>query len=170
MQEDSIKFKIYFSEKGGCMPKEEQLKKLLKENGLKITTQRIAILQVLSNGQDKHLTAEEIYDCVRTTYPDIGLATVYRTIQALAERKLIEKLNLDDGHVRYEISKKESGRNIHHHHHLVCLKCGKVLSFQDDLLEELENRIKNTQGFHVTDHEVKLFGYCNHCMSKKDVI
>lgn len=143
--------------------KQEQLKKLLKENGLKITIQRIAILEVLENGQDQHFTAEEIYDKVKQDYPDIGLATVYRTIQALAERKIIEKLNLDDGYVRYEISKKNKADNLHHHHHLICLNCGAVLSFKDDLLEELEERIYKTKGFRVLDHEVKLFGYCENC-------
>ena len=51
----------------------------------------------------------------------------------------------------------------HHHHHLICMKCGKVISFQDDLLEGLETKIAETTGFHVVDHEVKLYGYCVEC-------
>src|SRR5690554_2744133 len=120
---------------------QEQFKELLKKNGLKVTTQRIAILEVLSSRPGEHLTAEEIYDLVREKYQDIGLATVYRTIQMLSELDLIDKLNLDDGYVRYEISNKHHDEGCHHHHHLICLDCGNIYTFQDDLLETLETRI-----------------------------
>ena len=143
---------------------QEQFKTLLKRNGLKVTTQRVAILEVLNNRPGTHMTAEEIYDCVRRKYPDIGLATVYRTIQLLSELNLIDKLNLDDGYVRYEIGRKSPVEACHHHHHLICLDCGNIYAFQDDLLETLEERIKVTLGFEVVDHEVKLYGHCNKCL------
>lgn len=142
---------------------QNDFKELLKMNGLKVTTQRIAILDVLSNRPDEHLTAEEIYECVKVQYPDIGLATVYRTIQMLSELNLIDKLNLDDGYVRYEIGKDKETECGHRHHHLICLACGQVLTFQDDLLENLESKIQKTMKFLVTDHEVKLYGYCKDC-------
>lgn len=142
---------------------QERFKMLLKENGLKVTKQRITILEVLEDRPGKHLTAEEIYDCVKEQYPDIGLATVYRTIQLLSELHLIDKLNLDDGYVRYEIGKAGSSTDTHHHHHLICLDCGNVSSFEDDLLDTLEKRITENVGFEVVDHEVKLFGYCKEC-------
>lgn len=146
---------------------QEMFKELLKENGLKVTTQRIAILDVLQSRPDTHLTAEEIYEHVRELHPEIGLATVYRTIQLLSDLHLIDKLNLDDGYVRYEIGKKHGGLGTHHHHHLVCLECGKVLSFEDDMLESLENRIKEAMNFEIVDHEVKLYGYCKDCQKKR---
>jgi Fur family ferric uptake transcriptional regulator len=145
---------------------QEQFKELLKNNGLKVTTQRIAILEVLQNRPGKHLTAEEIYEYVKEDYPEIGLATVYRTIQLLSELNLIDKLNLDDGYVRYEIGKMADLDARHHHHHLICLDCGKVFSFEDDLLETLEDRIKKSMGFEVVDHEVKLYGHCKECSAK----
>jgi Fur family ferric uptake transcriptional regulator len=145
---------------------QEHFKSLLKQNGLKVTTQRVAILEVLNSRPGKHLTAEEIYDYVKKKYPEIGIATVYRTIQMLSELDLIDKLNLDDGYVRYEISKHNNEDAGHHHHHLICLKCGNVYAFQDDLLETLEERIKATMGFEVVDHEVKLYGHCKKCRSK----
>ena len=149
---------------GGNMPdNQEQFKYLLKQNGLKVTTQRIAILEVLNSRPGEHLTAEEIYDFVRVKYPDIGLATVYRTIQMLSELNLIDKLSLDDGYVRYEISKNDTEETGHHHHHLICLDCGNIYTFQDDLLETLETRIEETLGFEVVDHEVKLYGHCKKC-------
>ena len=107
---------------------QEQFKDLLRTNGLKITNQRIGILEVLSNRPGEHLTAEEIYDYVKLEYPDIGLATVYRTIQLLSELDLIDKLNLDDGYVRYEIGNKAKEESCHHHHHLICLSCGRLKS------------------------------------------
>lgn len=146
---------------------QEMFKELLKENGLKVTTQRIAILDVLQSRPDTHLTAEEIYEHVREQYPEIGLATVYRTIQLLSDLHLIDKLNLDDGYVRYEIGKKDGSFGTHHHHHLICLGCGKVLSFEDDMLESLENRIKDAMDFDIVDHEVKLYGYCKDCQKNR---
>lgn len=146
----------------------ERFKAILKEKGLKVTTQRILILEVLSQSPDRHLTAEEIYELVKGDYPEIGLATVYRTIQLLLELGLIDKINLDDGYVRYEIGKMGEDDSKHHHHHLICLECGNVSSFEDDLLDRLEERIKETISFKVTDHEVKLYGYCKNCLNNRE--
>lgn len=144
----------------------EKFINLLRERGLKVTNQRIGVLETLASQPDKHLTAEEIYDKVKQEYPEIGLATVYRTIQLLLELHLIDKISLDDGCVRYEIARTDSDATKHHHHHLVCLSCGNVFSFEDDLLEELENKIKEKTDFRVVDHEVKLYGYCRECADK----
>ncbi|SCP95958.1 Fur family transcriptional regulator [Anaerobium acetethylicum] len=147
--------------------KRDKFKALLKEKGLKVTTQRVMVLEVLSQCPDRHLTAEEIYELVKADYPEIGLATVYRTIQLLLELNLVDRINLDDGYVRYEIGQADNSEVKHHHHHLICLECGKVSSFEDDLLDELEKKIIDTASFQVTDHEVKLYGYCKECLSKK---
>lgn len=141
---------------------QDDFKELLKKNGLKVTAQRVAILEALEQRPGCHLTAEEIYDCVKEEYPEIGLATVYRTVQLLSELNVIDKLSLDDGYIRYEIGKMEQP-NGHHHHHLICLNCGKVFAFEDDLLETLEERIAESLDFQVVNHEVKLFGYCKNC-------
>lgn len=144
----------------------EEAKDLLKENGLKVTEQRIRVLLALSASPDKHLTAEEIYEIVKTDFPKIGLATVYRTIQVLLDLHLVDRINLDDGFVRYEIGTVDPKKMKHRHHHLICQKCGKVISFQDDLLEGLEKTILTTTGFRVMDHEVKLYGICVECGGK----
>ncbi len=141
---------------------------LLKDKGLKVTTQRLLVLEALASCPDEHLTAEEIYEMVKADYPEIGLATVYRTIQILWDLHLIDRISLDDGFVRYEIGNVGMGTAKHHHHHLICTKCGKINSFEDDLLEELEDKITRTTGFHVMDHEVKLYGYCEECGGKTD--
>ena len=141
----------------------EKFKQLLKEKGLKVTRQRLLVLEAILSCPEEHLTAEEIYDLVKFSYPEIGLATVYRTIQLLNELHLIDRINFDDGFVRYEMGNTHSGGKKHHHHHLICMKCGRVISFQDDLLEELEEKITVTAGFRIVDHEVKLYGYCVEC-------
>lgn len=141
----------------------EQFKQLLKQKGLKVTNQRLMVLEAIASQPEAHLTAEEIFELVKVDYPEIGLATIYRTIQLLSELHLIDRVNFDDGFVRYEIGNTHNHEQKHHHHHLICKKCGKVISFQDDLLEELEDKITATTGFIVVDHEVKLYGYCVEC-------
>lgn len=145
-------------DKEGCV-------QLLREKGQKVTNQRVGVLEVLSGGEDCHLTAEEIYDNVREKYPDLGLATVYRTIQLLLDLKIIDRINLDDGSARYGMGRQDA-KTKHHHHHLICLSCSKVFSFDGDLLETLEEFIQETDGFQVVDHEVKLYGYCKACQQK----
>ncbi len=81
----------------------EKFKEMLREKGLKVTNQRILVLEVLADHRDKHLTAEDIYELVREDYPEIGLATIYRTVQLLLEMQLVDRINLDDGCARYEI-------------------------------------------------------------------
>lgn len=144
----------------------EKFQKILKEKGLKVTSQRLVVLEALGSNPERHLTAEEIYEIVKVDNPEIGLATVYRTVQLLLELELIERINLDDGYVRYEIGDMEEAPH-HRHHHLICLKCGKVSAFQDDMLEKLEQSVQNSQGFQVTDHEVKLYGYCADCLTEE---
>ncbi len=146
---------------------QENFKDMLKEKGLKVTNQRVIILKVLASSPGMHLTTEEIYDLVKDEYPEIGLATVYRTIQILLDLNLIDKINLNDGFVRYEIAEDEHRDSGHHHHHLICTECGNVFSFEDDLLENLEEKISSKTGFEVIDHEVKLYGYCKNCKKER---
>ncbi len=140
-----------------------EVKKLLKEKGLKVTAQRLAVLETVASRPEEHLTAEEIFTLVKVSCPDIGLATVYRTIQLLNELGLIDRISFDDGAVRYEIGSAPDREQKHRHHHLICRRCGRVFSFQEDLLEELEAKITATTGFAVVNHEVKLYGYCREC-------
>lgn len=138
----------------------DTVKEKFKDEGYKLTTQRRAILNVIVDNHDKHLSSEEIYDIVKTKYPEIGIATVYRTLQLLEKLNIIYRLNFDDGCNRYELN-YNSGN--HHHHHLICLKCGKVMEVKLDLLENLENEIENENNFKIVDHNVKFFGYCVDC-------
>ena len=144
----------------------EEFKRRLKEKGLKITNQRLMVLETLGLSSSQHLTAEQIYDKVKADNPEIGLATVYRTIQVLLELHLIDRVNFDDGSERYEIVRTGATGARHHHHHLICINCGKVFEFEEDMLEGLETEIEKKTGFRVIDHEVKLYGYCKECGGK----
>lgn len=145
---------------------QELLNEKLREKGLKVTQQRILVLQVLADKSGSHMTAEDIYELIREKYPEIGLATVYRTLQLLLEIQLVDSINMDDGCVRYEIGHMFEGEMKHNHHHLICRACGTVFPFEDDLLDELESHIEEATGFHVLDHKLKFYGLCKDCLNK----
>ncbi|GFR36389.1 Fur family transcriptional regulator [Thermobrachium celere] len=138
----------------------EKLKQSLKNKGYKLTPQRRAVLNVIMENEGKHLSSEEIYDIVKQDCPDIGLATVYRTLNLLEKMGVICKMNFDDGCNRYELVRDEED---HQHHHLVCKGCGRVEEVEDDLLEVLEQKIEEKYNFKINDHSVKFYGYCSEC-------
>lgn len=138
----------------------EDIKDILREEGYKLTTQRKAILDAIIENHEKHLNPEEIYDLVKSKNPDIGIATVYRTLQLFEKLNIVYRVNFDDGYNRYELNYNTEN---HQHHHLICLRCGKVIEVKMDLLEILENEIEREYGFNIVDHNVKFFGYCSDC-------
>ncbi len=137
----------------------QTVREKLQKNDYKLTPQREIILQTFTDNTDQHLSAEDVYGLVKAKHPEIGLATIYRTLDLLAELQVLQKLNFGDGRSRYEFNDKE----VHHHHHLICLGCGIVAEFSEDLLEKLEQAISNHNGFKITDHELKFYGYCHDC-------
>lgn len=141
----------------------DEVKERFKREGYKLTTQRRAILDAIIENSGSHLSPEEIYEVVKLKYPEIGLATVYRTLQLFEQLDIVCKLNFDDGCNRYELN---SDSNDHHHHHLICLNCGKVIEVKLDLLENLEYEIEREGKFKIVDHNVKFFGYCIECRDK----
>ena len=141
---------------------QERFKEALRERGLKVTSQRLQVLETIADHPGEHLTAEDIYELARVDHPEIGLATIYRTLQVLVDMHVIDRVSFDDGFVRYEMG-EVGDDSRHHHHHAICQRCGAVFSFEGDLLETLEQALYDTIGFTVTDHEVKLIGYCRDC-------
>lgn len=137
-----------------------QVGEKLKSQEYKLTPQRQLILEVLLENKDKHLSAEEVYNLVKQKAPDVGLATVYRTLELFLEFEIIHSVNFGDGRKRYEYGEDNDG---HHHHHAICTKCGTILEINEDLLEELERQVSEQFEFTVTDHELKIFGYCKNC-------
>lgn len=138
----------------------DSLKGKLKDEGYKLTPQRRAILDTIIENQGKHLNTEEIYNLVKEKCPEIGLATVYRTLQLLDDMSMISRLNIDDGCMRYELNANE---NEHQHHHLICEVCNDIIEVELDLLGYLEKEIEKEYNFIIKDRKVKFFGICSKC-------
>ncbi|BEU87867.1 Fur family transcriptional regulator [Selenomonas sp. TAMA-11512] len=139
----------------------DDLKKRLQERQHKLTPQRQIVLQVFMDHPGEHLSAEDVHGILRSQQSEIGLATVYRSLELLDDLGILQKMEFGDGCSRYEVSDIEPG--VHQHHHLICTKCGKVIEFQEDLLDNLEKTVAQKCDFQINDHQVKFFGLCNDC-------
>lgn len=138
----------------------DRIKKLLHAQSYKLTPQREATVRVLLEREEDHLSAEEIYLLVKEIAPEIGLATVYRTLELLSELKIVDKISFGDGVSRYDLRKEGAE---HFHHHLVCIECGSVEEIVEDLLVDVEKLIESDWGFQVKDHRLTFHGVCKQC-------
>ena len=119
--------------------------------GLKMTEQRKVIVQVLTDSKD-HPDVELVYQRASEIDKNIGIATVYRTIRLFEENNIIEKHEFKDGRFRYEEVPDE------HHDHLIDIRNGKVIEFQNDDIEELQKSSKKELGYELVDHRLELYG------------
>lgn len=138
----------------------EKVKQQLQSQGYKLTPQREATVRVLLENEEDHLSAEDVFMLVKEKAPEIGLATVYRTLELLNEMHVVEKLNFGDGVARYDL-RTESSK--HHHHHLICIQCGSVSEIMEDWLLPLEEKLEREFGFTVHDHRLDFQGICSKC-------
>ena len=129
----------------------------LKKVGLKTTGPRIKILHILENAKERHLSAEEIFRLLVDAGEDIGLATVYRVLTQFEEADLVIRHHFEGGTSVFELNHGA------HHDHLVCIKCGKVEEFVDEIIEERLQTIIKAAGYSTTDHSLNVYGFCNHC-------
>ncbi|KRM89694.1 ferric uptake regulation protein [Liquorilactobacillus vini DSM 20605] len=136
----------------------------LHQAGLKLTPQRKATVKTLLKNHTRHLSAEELFALVKEDEPEIGLATVYRTVEVLAELKIVNRVTFEDGMTRYDLRTSDNG---HFHHHLLCQKCGKVQEIHEDLLTDVEKQVWQRFGFKVLDHRLTLMGICQDCLAKE---
>lgn len=136
----------------------DELKKIVKQKGLKYTEQREVVLKILMHAQD-HLTAEEIYNLIKIKEPDsnIGIATVYRALSFLEEVDLIASIAFGSEGKKYESNAKA------HHDHLICTSCGKIVEFVDEEIEKRQEKIAKQNNFKVTSHSMQLYGVCSAC-------
>ncbi len=139
----------------------EQMRGRLQALGRRVTVQRQAVLKALG-GLGCAQDAVQIYFEARRIYPQLGLVTVYRTLDALSARGLVQPIFLGDGRTRYELT--DEGR---HHHHLVCVACGSIETLDGCLFEAVEGT-RLGRGFEVTAHRLELFGYCARCGLKRN--
>jgi Fur family ferric uptake transcriptional regulator len=129
----------------------------LKNAGLKATLPRVKILEMLERSDTSHMSAEEIYKTISNSGDDIGLATVYRVLTQFESAGLVVRHKFEDGRAVFELDKGE------HHDHIVCVQCGKVEEFIDDVIESRQKEIAATAGFEMTDHCLYIYGLCPNC-------
>lgn len=140
------------------------IKNKLHEHGYKLTPQREMVVAVILEKESDHLSAEEIFLFVKRKNSDIGLATVYRTLEILTDLHIVDRVSFtDDGVALYDLRKE--GKK-HFHHHLVCDKCGNVEEIDEDLLLDVEKIIESRFEFQVRDHRLTFMGICKDCLDK----
>ena len=130
---------------------------ILRQRGYRLTSQRRAVVNTIA-GTHNHLTPAAIYKRVKREYPGIGLVTIYRNLEILAELGLICEVHAG-GSCRSYLMRKP----LEHHHHLICSECGRVVDFTDCDLGELEQRLSQETGFKMEGHLLEFIGCCPDC-------
>ncbi|VAW51945.1 Ferric uptake regulation protein FUR [hydrothermal vent metagenome] len=129
----------------------------LKNVGLKVTLPRMKILEFLESSKVRHQSAEDIYRSLLNDGVEIGLATIYRVLTQFESAGLVERHHFESGQAVFELSEKG------HHDHIVCISCGKVEEFFDEMIENRQREVAASKGYKVTDHSLILYGKCPDC-------
>ena len=129
----------------------------LKNTGLKATLPRLKILEIFQKGEQRHMTAEDVFRVLLEERSDIGLATVSRVLMQFEQAGLLVRSNFDGGKAIYELDEGQ------HHDHFVCTACGKVEEFFDPEIEKRQQIIAKAKGWVVRDHTMALYGHCAEC-------
>lgn len=133
----------------------------LKKAGLKVTLPRMKILQFLESSNVRHQSAEDIYRALMEDGEEVGLATVYRVLTQFEAAGLVTRHHFEGGQAVFELN--QAG----HHDHIVCVSCGRVEEFFDDLIESRQEKIAHDHGFTITEHSLTLYGKCQNCQKKQ---
>jgi Fur family ferric uptake transcriptional regulator len=126
----------------------------LAKKNLKQTRQRKQIVELFI-ATKRHLSAEELHEAARKDGHNIGLATIYRTLNLLADAGLAEQKSFGEGRFVYEVSTPGE-----HHDHIICLDCGAVIEFENDEIESLQNKVAAAHDMKLSTHRLDLFGHC----------
>ncbi|HET7306444.1 MAG TPA: ferric iron uptake transcriptional regulator [Gammaproteobacteria bacterium] len=129
----------------------------LRKAGLKVTLPRVKILEILESNNVRHMSAEDMYKALLDSGEDIGLATVYRVLTQFETAGLVTRHHFEGGHSVFEINEGS------HHDHIVCVKCGRVDEFTDDVIEQRQRAIADRTGYEMTDHSLYIYGICPQC-------
>ncbi|HBY19043.1 MAG: Ferric uptake regulation protein [Marinimicrobia bacterium 46_47] len=138
----------------------EILQRLQKEE-MKITRQRKRIIEVMYEHRD-HIDAEALYLILKQQNAGVSRATIYRTLEMLVEKRLIRKMDFGEGRCVYEFKLGQP-----HHDHMKCLRCGKVIEFNDHIIELRQNTICQNYKFYPTSHVMQIYGLCCECREKE---
>jgi len=129
----------------------------IRSAGLKVTLPRLKILDMLETSGKKHLSAENMYKALLDEGEEIGLATVYRVLTQFEGAGLVKRHHFEGGNSVFELSQGE------HHDHILCVKCGKVDEFHDEVIEQRQLDIADQKGYEMTDHSLYIYGVCSDC-------
>ncbi len=132
------------------------LARIFEEHGVKHTAQREAIVREFLATKE-HVSIDELLRRVRLTHPSVGYATVYRTLRLLKEIGIADERHFGDGKALYEPIGE------HHHDHLICTRCGKIVEFENDAIETLQLGVAREHGFVISGHKMELYGLCSDC-------
>ena len=123
----------------------------LRDAGLKVTSPRLKVLEILEKSNERHLSAEGIYRLLLDSGDELGLATVYRVLTQFEQAGLVARHNFEGGTAVFELTDKS------HHDHMVCLETGDVIEFCDDRIEQLQHDIAEKHGYVLEDHSLVLY-------------
>ena len=129
----------------------------LKKAGLKVTLPRMKILDLMESASVRHQSAEDIYQALRDEGEEVGLATVYRVLTQFEAAGLVTRHHFGGCQAVFELNREGL------HDHIVCVGCGKVEEFVDDIIEEQQSKIAESKGYEITDHSLILYGTCPEC-------
>ncbi len=137
--------------------KTKAFREFIAHKGLKSTRQRDIILESFLSSA-RHISIEELYLKLRAKHPSIGYATVYRTLKLFAESGIAREIQFGDGQTRYEHATEGE-----HHDHLVCTRCGTIIEFENETIEQLQQEVAVSHGFQIENHKLELYGVCVKC-------
>ena len=139
---------------------QEQFRAYLAKHNLKVTRQRQIILDAFLSSPS-HLSAEELYIGLRKKHPNIGYATVYRTMKLLAESGIAAERHFGDRQTRYEANTGED-----HHYHLICEQCGNIVEFEDLQIDWLLQKAASAHDYTLSHRRLEIYGLCPKCQNK----
>lgn len=134
----------------------------LKSAGLKITLPRLKILELMQEPECQHITVEDLYRKLLDSGEEIGLATVYRVLNQFDDAGIVTRHNFEGGKAIFELATQN------HHDHLICLDCGEVFEFRDEIINARQKEIAAQYGVELTYHSLYLYGHCNAGDCKQD--
>jgi Fur family transcriptional regulator, peroxide stress response regulator len=138
----------------------DQMVKVLKGKGHRLTPQRLAVLKILAESKG-HPSVESIFEMVKAHFPTTSLATVYNTINLLKTEKEVLELGFAHLGSRYD------GNKPHSHPHAICTACGRIVDPECGSLMRLTEEMARQTGFHLTHHQICFFGLCPECQKGK---
>lgn len=140
---------------------QDQLNAYMERKGLRSTSQRRLVSDIFFRTSGHH-SIDDVLAMVRAKDPKVGYATVYRTMKLLVECGLANERHFGETVTRFEIALHD-----HHHDHLICVDCKRIVEFEDDSIEELQRKLAERQGFSLISHKHELYGICADCRRRR---